>query len=98
MKWKCDNKPLPYFCDFTNADVVKCWNTVDVDLDGDCLYFGSIELTSDYGYIGYGVSQKGLPANDWLISPSFTVGVGAAAEELGKCFRRTVCSEKMWYL
>ena len=21
-----------------------------------------------------------------------------AAEELGKCFRRTVCSEKMWYL
>lgn len=78
--YNCDNKPLPYFCDFTNADVVKCWNTVDVDLDGDCLYFGSIELTSDYGYIGYGVSPKGLPANDWLISPSFTVGVGAAAD------------------
>lgn len=75
---ECHNTPLPYVFDFNNNEKAKCWSTVDVNHDAAAGGYGEIEISTEAGFAVYGFSSEN-DADDWLISPSFTLGSGAAA-------------------
>lgn len=76
--YDCQNTPLPYVFDFNNAEMAKCWSTVNANNDATPGGYGEFQIATDYGYAVYGFSAVNK-ADDWLISPSFTLGPRAVA-------------------
>lgn len=74
----CDNFPLPYYFEFDNADMAECWTVVDANHDAENGY-AEIIISPDDGFAVYGFSPTNA-ADDWLISPSFTIGANAGAK------------------
>lgn len=76
--YDCTNTPLPYVFDFDDDEMAKCWSTVDANHDASPGGYGEFVIDTYYGYAVYGFSSVNN-ADDWLISPSFTLGEGAVA-------------------
>ena len=69
----CSNNPLPYTTDFTNEALNNCWTISDANNDGYTFEYSA----SGYAYYSYSEDDA---ANDWLISPVFTIpATGATA-------------------
>ena len=69
----CNNVPIPYSCDFTDAAQNLCWTTEDANNDGF-----TFNIAQNYGlaYYGYNETDSTMGANDWLISPVFSMTNG----------------------
>lgn len=74
--FECSAIELPFATDFTEESVNNCWAIVDVNGDGDINGQGKFNLDAANGVAVYYVSATDTsnPANDWLISPEFTLG------------------------
>lgn len=75
----CSNQTLPYETDFSDETKNACWTIIDANGDGES-YYGQISIINedDYSYLMYGYSEVNN-ADDWAISPAFTLGENAAA-------------------
>lgn len=73
----CSNTPLPYEFHFDNIEQAYCWTMIDVNYDAHNLY-GEIYFSLENGFAVYGFNDVNA-ADDWLISPAFTLGDRAAA-------------------
>ena len=73
----CSNTALPYEFHFDNVEQALCWTLVDANYDANNLY-GEIYFSLEDGFAVYGFSEVNA-ADDWLISPAFTLGDHAAA-------------------
>lgn len=76
--YDCQNTPLPYVFNFDNDEMAKCWSIVNVNNDATPGGYGEFQIATEYGYAVYGYSADNN-ADDWLISPSFTLGERAVA-------------------
>jgi len=63
----CGNNPIPYSYSFTDAGANQCWEIIDANNDG---YTFSFSAEDSLVYYLYNVSDD---ADDWLISPAFTL-------------------------
>lgn len=61
----CSNVTIPYNFDFSDAGLAECWTIVDANNDGKTFSIAS-------GYASYVYSSTNV-ADDWLISPEFTM-------------------------
>ena len=61
----CSNVTIPYNFDFSDAGLAECWTIVDANNDGKTFSIAS-------GYASYVYSSTNV-ADDWLISPEFTL-------------------------
>ena len=61
----CSNTPIPYSFNFDNEAMFNCWQVIDANNDDHTFVCGS-----GYAYYSYNTSSA---ADDWLISPSFTL-------------------------
>ena len=61
----CSGATIPYSCDFTNDAQLFCWDIDDANNDGYTFEF-------DGGYATYSYNSSSA-ADDWLISPTFTL-------------------------
>ena len=73
----CSNMPLPYEFHFDNMEQAYCWTMIDANYDAHNLY-GEIYFSLEDGFAVYGFNELNA-ADDWLISPAFTLGEGTAA-------------------
>ena len=64
----CSNTPIPYSYTFDDESLFNCWQVIDANNDGYTFTY-----SNGYIYYGYNSSDNTVGANDWLISPSFTL-------------------------
>ncbi len=61
----CSNVSIPYNFDFNDAGLAECWTIVDANNDGSTFSIAN-------GYASY-IFNSTNAADDWLISPEFTL-------------------------
>ncbi len=65
----CSQNPIPYTCNFSDANLTDCWTVKDANNDGSTFAFGN---TADAAYASYSYNSVNA-ADDWLVSPVFTL-------------------------
>lgn len=65
----CSQNPIPYTCDFSDANLTDCWTVTDANNDGSTFSFGN---TTDEAYAYYSYNSQNA-ADDWMVSPVFTL-------------------------